>query len=125
MKTLFGPPKKISLWLLTSVVMVASAAALNLSCAPGNLFDPTRVQNDNVTDENLIANPDNTTRGILTGLRRTFVIGYGALGTLTELASDNYTNATSFVSQLLDTPSLIAGTDLTLAGGAAYFNLLR
>lgn len=125
MKTVFGTLKNISLWLLTSAVVVASAAALNLSCAPGNLFDPTRVQNDNVTDENLVANPDNTTRGILTGLRRTLVIGYGALGTLTELASDNYTNATSFVSQLLDTPSLIAGTDLTLAGGAAYFNLLR
>jgi|AFSR01.1.fsa_nt_gi hypothetical protein len=125
MKTLFGTLKKIPWWLLASAVLVASAAALNLSCAPGNLFDPTRVQNDNVTEENLIANPDNTTRSVLTGMRRTLVIGYGALGTLTELASDNYTNATSFVSQLLDTPSLITGTDLTLAGGAAYFNLLR
>jgi hypothetical protein len=100
MKTLFGTLKKIPWWLLASAVLVASAAALNLSCAPGNLFDPTRVQNDNVTEENLIANPDNTTRGILTGMRRTLVIGYGALRTLTELASDNYTNATSFVSQL-------------------------
>ncbi|PIO47420.1 MAG: hypothetical protein CMR00_10500 [[Chlorobium] sp. 445] len=125
MKTLLKKTRKISIWLLAASCFVAGVAALNFSCAPGNLFDPTRVQNDNVTEDNLIANPDNTTRGILTGLRRTLTIGYGALGTLTELASDNYTNATSFVSQLLDTPSLIAGTDLTLSGGAAYFNLLR
>ncbi|MFN3385052.1 MAG: tetratricopeptide repeat protein [Candidatus Thermochlorobacter sp.] len=125
MKTLLKKTRKISIWLLAASCFVAGVAALNLGCAPGNLFDPTRVQNDNVTEDNLIANPDNTTRGILTGLRRTLTIGYGALGTLTELASDNYTNATSFVSQLLDTPSLIASTDLTLSGGAAYFNLLR
>ncbi|MCS7013476.1 MAG: hypothetical protein NZM05_07570 [Chloroherpetonaceae bacterium] len=125
MKAILHLFRHLSKWTAYSFVLVVGLSAATLSCRPGNLFDPTRVQNYNVTEDNLKANPDNSARGILTGLRRTFTIGYGALGTLTELASDNYTNATSFVSQLLDTPSLITGTDLTLSGGAAYFNLLR
>ncbi len=117
--------KSPMLWTASLLVGVAIASSVLWGCQPGNPFDPTRVQNDNVTDEILNANPDNTARGIITGLRRTLAIGYGNLSVLTELTSDNYTNATSFVSQLLDTPSLIAGTDLTLGGGAAYNNLLR
>ncbi len=79
------------------------------------LIDPTPVQNDQVTDDNLRANAQGGARPLLTGLRLTFSRATGNLLTVTELVSDNYTNVTSFVSQLLDTPRDITGTDLTLS----------
>jgi hypothetical protein len=107
------------------MAVIATLIISNFGCQSGNLLDPTRVQNDNVTDEIFNGSLENSSRGVVAGLRRTLAIGYGNLLILSELTSDNYANATSFVSVNLDTPTQILGTDLTLGGGAAYNNLLR
>lgn len=90
-------------------------------------FNPANVTNPQITEQNLLANADGGSAGLIQGLRRRFANAVSVTCTITELASDDYKNTTSFVSAELDAPRGISQADLTLnlVGTGAYFQLLQ
>lgn len=79
------------------------------------LVDPTEVTNPQITDDALRENATGGTAALVTGLRRQFSVAMNS-SHIIDVASDNYFNTASFISNNLDRPSSVTPNDLTLPG---------
>ncbi len=77
------------------------------------LIDPTEVTNPQITDDALRENATGGTAALVTGLRRQFSVALNS-SHIIDVASDNYFNTASFISNNLDRPSSVTPFDLTL-----------
>lgn len=77
------------------------------------LVDPTNVTNPQITDDALKENASGGTTALITGLRRQFSVALNS-SHIIDVASDNYFNTASFISNNLDRPSTVTPFDLTL-----------
>ncbi len=103
--------KKISLNLfyLITIIVVNSC----------DLVDPTKVENQQVTDEKLRKSAAGGAKGIIVELQRELAATIGNISVL-EVVSDNYTNTSSYLSRQLDNPSTITPYDISI--GSIYTN---
>lgn len=101
-------------------VLVLTTALLSNGC--GDLIDASKVENPQITDENLRANAVGGTTAIVTGLRRQLAGTTGYHSLIGDLVSDNLDNRTSFYDNTLSTPRNITPTTFTF--GTAYEDMV-
>ena len=87
-----------------------------------DLIDASKVENPQITDENLRANATGGATPLVTGLRRQFAIVTGIQSLIGDLVADNLDNRTSFYENALDLPRTI--TPISFTYGAAYEGML-
>jgi len=87
------------------------------------LVDPSKIENPQITAENLLANPNGGTTSLVTGLRRLFSATVGIGSFIGDLVSDNLDNRTSFYDNVLSFPRTI--TPRTFTYGPMYENALQ
>lgn len=88
-----------------------------------DFLDPTEVENPRTTDDDL-AQATEPTRALLPGLRAQFGRAIGAVVTLTEVVSDNYSIQGTGIDKALDEPALVSPGALNQTGVTGpYWNL--
>ncbi|MFH0988415.1 MAG: hypothetical protein V1799_00170 [bacterium] len=97
-----------SSWIIR-VLLVLSLISMS-AC---DLVDPSKVENPQITEDNLLANASGGTTPLLVGLRRRMAITIGNTGFICDLVSDNMDNRTSFYANDLDYPTTIKPVTFT------------
>lgn len=72
-----------------------------------DLVDPSKIENPNITADNLLANPNGGTTALVTGLRRYLNQTIGESALIGDMVSDNLDNRTSFYANELSFPRTI------------------
>lgn len=72
-----------------------------------DLVDPSKVENPQITADNLLENPNGGSTALVTGLRRYFSLTIGTSAFVGDLVSDNLDNRTSFYANELSFPRTI------------------
>jgi len=105
--------------LLVAGVFVVAAAFLLIGCA--DIINADKVENPQITDENLRANATGGATPLVTGLRRQMAAVMGIQSLIGDLVSDNLDNRTSFYDNRLSFPTQITPTTFTY--DATYTNM--
>lgn len=94
--------------------VIGALLALMLVALPAcDLVDPSKVENPQITADNLLANPNGGTTSLVWGLRRYFSFMTGASAFIGDLVSDNLDNRTSFYANELSFPRTITSKTFT------------
>jgi hypothetical protein len=99
--------------LIYSGVLGACLALLIVTLPACDLVDPSKVENPQITADNLLSNPNGGTTSLVTGLRRYFSFTIGASAFIGDLVSDNLDNRTSFYDNTLSFPRTITSKSFT------------
>lgn len=94
----------------------ACLALVIVSFAACDLVDPSKVENPQITADNLLSNPNGGTTALVTGLRRYFSFTIGETAFIGDLVSDNLDNRTSFYANELSFPRTITTITFTYTG---------
>ena len=94
-----------------------------LSMVACDLVDPSKVDNPQITADNLLENPVGGTTSLVTGMRRYFSNTIGISSLIGDMVSDNLDNRTSFYDNTLSFPRTITGNSFTY--NAMYENALQ
>jgi hypothetical protein len=94
-----------------------------LTIAACDLVDPSKVENPQITSDNLLENPVGGTTSLVTGMRRYFATTIGISTLIGDMVSDNLDNRTSFYDNTLSFPRTITGNSFTY--GPMYENALQ
>lgn len=95
--------RTITYKLLSTAILAFMIAALP-AC---DLVDPSKIENPNITADNLLANPNGGTTALVTGLRRYLNQTIGESALIGDMVSDNLDNRTSFYANELSFPRTI------------------
>lgn len=108
-----------------SHLLIARAGLLLIimSLAACDLIDPSKIENPQITAENLLENPNGGTTALVTGLRRYFSASVGVSAFIGDIVSDNLDNRTSFYANELSFPRTIKVTTFTYDD--MYINAMR
>ena len=98
-----------------SHLLIARAGLLLIimSLAACDLIDPSKIENPQITAENLLENPNGGTTALVTGLRRYFSATVGVTAFIGDIVSDNLDNRTSFYANELSFPRTIKSGTFT------------
>ena len=99
------------------------AAMLVLLLQACELIDASKVENPQITDDNLRTNAVGGATPVVTGLRRQMAVAIGQQALIGDLVSDNLDNRTSFYDVTLSNPRTIVPTTFTY--DAAYNAMLQ
>ena len=101
----------------------AFLALLVLSMAACDLVDPSKVDNPQITADNLLEDPVGGATSLVSGMHRYFSNTIGISTLIGDLVSDNLDNRTSFYDNTLSFPRTITGNSFTY--GPMYENALQ
>lgn len=89
---------------------------LILAMSACDLIDPSKIENPQITADNLLANPNGGTTSLVSGIRRLFTSATGVTTFIGDLVSDNLDNRTSFYDNVLSFPRTITPRTFTYGG---------
>jgi hypothetical protein len=115
MRTKIKSSERYTLRILLVLVLFSMAAC--------DLVDPSKVDNPQITSDNLLENPVGGTTSLVTGMRRYFSNTIGISTLVGDMVSDNLDNRTSFYDNTLSFPRTITGNSFTY--NAMYENALQ
>lgn len=111
--------------LLTANIKILLAISIVVLLYTGcELIDPTEVENPAITQEKLFQDATGGAKPLLTGLQFAFADAVNRSTYFLEVVSDNYINASTYISTQLDNPRLITPNDQYLGDDREiYFKL--
>ena len=115
MRTNILSTERFTVWALVALLLLSMAAC--------DLVDPSKVDNPQITADNLLEDPVGGTTSLVTGMHRYFSNTIGISTLVGDLVSDNLDNRTSFYDNTLSFPRTITGNSFTY--NTMYENALQ
>lgn len=110
---------------IQTILIRAGFALLIGSIGACDLVDPSKVENPQITADNLLENPNGGSTALVTGLRRYFSLTVGTSAFVGDLVSDNLDNRTSFYANELSFPRTIIPKTFTYTDAYVQAQRLR
>jgi len=118
---ILGAKMKLLITNIKALILIIMVMLLYSGC---ELLDPTEVSNPSITQDKLFKDATGGAAPLITGLKYAFAEAVDKTTYFTEVVSDNYINASTYLSTLLDYPRKITPNDQYLGDDREiYFKL--